>query len=443
MIAQCWCGNADLLPFSPQYLRCPACETLVTARMPAPEFTAVKDDERDFYGRKYWFSHQEQDLGFTNITLRARADLPERCLHWLRVLLKYKLPPGNALELGCAHGGFVALMRWAGFQATGLELSPWVVDFARRAFDIPMLLGPIEDQQIAPGSLDVIALMDVLEHLPDPAGTMRRCLELLTPEGILLIQTPCYAEGATYDEMVAQSAPFLEQLKHEQHLYLFSRRSIRELFRRLGAEQIAFEPAIFERYDMFLATSRAPLSTTAPEEIERRLSASSGGRMAQALLDLDGQLHYLQKKYEILEADHRDRISIIQRLNAQFAAVEKDRAVRLEVINKLNAQFAAVEKDRAVRLEVINKLNAQFAAVEKDRATRLEMINQLNARLAAVEKDRAARLGVINQLNNQVVQLNNQVTALTEVQEQLLNQVFIKVLRRLKIVKTAGKHGAN
>jgi 2-polyprenyl-3-methyl-5-hydroxy-6-metoxy-1,4-benzoquinol methylase len=30
-----------------------------------------------------------------------------------------------------------------------------------------MLVGPVEDQKIPSGSLDVIALMDVLEHLPE------------------------------------------------------------------------------------------------------------------------------------------------------------------------------------------------------------------------------------------------------------------------------------
>lgn len=71
-------------------------------------------------------------------------------------------------------------------------MSAWVVEFARRRFNVPMLFGPVEGQQIAPGSLDLIALMDVLEHLPDPAGTMLHCLSLLRPDGVLMIQTPRY-----------------------------------------------------------------------------------------------------------------------------------------------------------------------------------------------------------------------------------------------------------
>lgn len=355
--ARCWCGNVDLVPFSAQYLRCPACETLITAEMPAPEFTSVNDDERDFYGREYWFAHQEQDLGQANIVRRARSDLPERALHWLRALLKYKQPPGKALELGSAHGGFVALMRLAGFDASGLELSPWVVDFARKTFEVPMLLGPIEDQQIEPGSLDAIALMDVLEHLPDPLGTMRRCLDLLKPDGVLLIQTPRYAEGKTYDEMRAESDRFVEQLKHEQHLYLFSQTAVRELFDRLGARHLAFEPAIFAHYDMFLVASREPFTLSLPQAIEQHLGATPSGRIAQALLDMDEQRASLGRRGAELE--HA----------AQAAGVAQSRVAALEAdVEYLKRQLIAAEADRAARLQVIQSQGARIGQLEADRA---------------------------------------------------------------------------
>ncbi len=323
MKPNCWCGNGDLAPFSSDYLRCLACETLVAAEMPGPEISRVVDDQRAFYGHEYWLSHQEEDLGYPTIVTRARTDLPERCLHWLSTLLKYKLPPARILELGSAHGGFVALLRQAGFDAIGLELSPWVVAFARRTFDVPVLLGPIEDQPIEAGSLDGIALMDVLEHLPDPVATMRHCLGLLKPDGILVVQTPCYPEGKTYEEMMAQGDRFLEQMsKPKGHLYLFSRSSIREFFRRLGAEHLAFEPAIFGHYDMFLVVSRAPLVPYPSEEIERTLSETSRGRVILALLDLRAEVHrWLEENRGLWE-----RVNGLQEI---IAAIQQTRAYRL------------------------------------------------------------------------------------------------------------------
>jgi len=163
--SHCWCGSSKLVAFDGDYFRCAACETLVLRRMPGGDVTKVGADEAGLYGKEYWFDHQEHDVGFPNITQRSRADLPERCVHWLRAVLKYKLPPARTLELGAAHGGFVALLRRAGFNATGLELSPWIADFARRTFAVPMLQGPVERQPLEPGGLDLVMMMDVIEHL--------------------------------------------------------------------------------------------------------------------------------------------------------------------------------------------------------------------------------------------------------------------------------------
>ena len=344
----CWCGNRNLLPFSPDYLRCPVCETLISNQMPDPDFVTVKDDEQDFYGRQYWLSHQEQDLGYTNIFSRARADLPERDLYWLRTLLKYRRPPARSLELGCAHGGFVALMHWAGFEATGLELSAWVVDFARQTFGVPILHGSLEEQALTPGSLDVIAFMDVLEHLFDPVATMRLCLELLTPGGFLLIQTPRYREGKSYQAMLAENDPFLEQFKADEHLYLFSQTAVRRLFEQLDAPYLQFEPAIFAHYDMFMLVSRSPINPVVVEDdqTEATLGQPPTARLVQALLDLQAQ-------FRQSEADRQARLEVIQTLDKALQTTETDRQARLQDIAQLQAALSATEADRQARLQDI------------------------------------------------------------------------------------------
>src|SRR3954468_21962046 len=156
----CWCGQSDLLPFSADYRRCASCETLVG--------NVAADGE--FYNWEYFHGGQTS-RGVPAIETRARADLFDRCVYWLNDLARYKLPPARVLELGSAHGGFVALLRQAGFDATGLDLSPAIVETARKTLGVPILLGPVEDQDIAPKSLDVIALMDVIEHMPNPVST--------------------------------------------------------------------------------------------------------------------------------------------------------------------------------------------------------------------------------------------------------------------------------
>ncbi len=308
----CWCGNLDLEPFSDEYLLCSRCNTIVLKSLVDKDIFTVKKNEDGLYGKSYWFEHQEKDLGYNNIITRARTDIPERVLYWLEVFLKYKIPPANTLELGCSHGGFVAILQLAGFQASGLELSPWVVDFARKVFHVPMLLGPIEKQDIPAASLDAILLMDVLEHIPGPSAVMSNCLKLLKPDGILLIQTPRYQEGKAYQKMLNEADPFLKLLKAPEHIYLFSQSSITKLFQEIGARYSTFEPAFFNEYDMFLVVSRSPLKSNTQEQINQALMNTPGGRIALALLDKNSECRSLSLRLKESEIDRANRLTSIK-----------------------------------------------------------------------------------------------------------------------------------
>jgi SAM-dependent methyltransferase len=306
----CWCGNDRLENFSPGYFKCPRCETLVSARMPPGDVTSVDAGEAGLYGKEYWFSYQEKDVGYPNIVARARTDLPERCVHWLRTLLTYKPPPARTLELGAAHGGFVALLGLAGYESGGLELSPWIAQFARNTFRVPMMQGPVERQLIEPATLDALILMDVAEHLPDPLATLSHCLRLLTRDGVMLVQTPAVPEGKSFEQMQADADPFLHQLKPDEHLYLFSRRAARELLERIGCRDVRFEPAIFAQYDQFLIASAGTLTQHTPAEVRAALEATPGGRLAGALLDAAEQRDYFA-------GECAARLKVIEALDAE------------------------------------------------------------------------------------------------------------------------------
>jgi glycosyltransferase involved in cell wall biosynthesis/SAM-dependent methyltransferase len=409
----CWCGNRDLTPFSRDYLRCAECETLVYADMPDAGSLIVRDDERDFYGRTY-YERMTRECGFPPLAERARLDLPERCLYWLRALLRYRLPPARALELGCAHGGFVAMMRWAGYEATGLEVSSAVVDLARGAFDVPMLLGTVESQPIAPAGLDIVALMDVIEHLPDPRGTIEHCLKLLRPDGILIVQTPRYREGRSLEEMQAEHDRFLTHL-HPDHLFLFSNRALTRLFAEAGAPHVAFEPAIFDFYDTFLVAGRQPLHTFDEAAIAAALTATPGRRQTLAMLDLDTQLRDVAARYRESEADRAARLESMHRLEARIREIEADRKAehaafgaeresarqraeellgeRRSLLRQCDAERGLREQSASVveqQARQLADLDRRLLESEADRVARLESMNRLEARILEIEADRKA-----------------------------------------------------
>ena len=436
-VSRCWCGNESLEVFSDDYFRCARCETLVAARMPDPKNLLAGQDEQGFYGRSYFESYQSEKLGLPPITERARQDLAERCVHWLRALLKYKLPPAKILELGSAHGGFVALLRWAGYHATGLELSQWVVDFARKTFGVPMLQGPIEEQSAQPQSLDAIALMDVLEHLPDPANTLQHCVRLLKTDGILLIQTPSYREGMSLEQMVAAGDEFVKMLLPDQHLYLFSKRSVAELLRRVGAEHVQFETAIFPAYDMFLAGTMAPASVIPEEKIQVALSVSRDGRLVRALLDLRSSFEGLAARNAEAEADRANRLRVINEQGQRLA--ELDDAIRglSGQLEGQQARLAESDADRIAGRAGNESLQERLAKSEADRMARRADIETLRERLAESDADRIARRADIESLQQLLAESDADRIArradLESLQERLAESDADRMARRAAV----------
>jgi 2-polyprenyl-3-methyl-5-hydroxy-6-metoxy-1,4-benzoquinol methylase len=364
-------------------MMCVACGTLVSQASLGPEQVGVggDDDGRgDFYGREYWFSHQREDLGLPDIEDRARLDLPERCLYWLRTLLAYKLPPSRTLELGSSHGAFVSLLRYAGFDAMGLEVSRWVVDYAQRTFRIPVLPGPIEQQQLPEQSFDAIILNDVLEHLPDPRRTVRESVSLLKPDGVLLVQTPCYPDRRTYEDLLREEHVFLKMLLENEHIYLFSERSLRHLFASLGCHTLTFKPALFP-YDMYVIAGRRALVASSQDEIAAALSTTPNARMVLALLDLDDQYRDLKERSAGLAADRESRIQALLDHQVQLADQQK-------TVASMTCKLEEVSADSEARLQVILKQQGTIAEQQG-------VVGDVTRKLEGVSADSEARLQVI------------------------------------------------
>jgi 2-polyprenyl-3-methyl-5-hydroxy-6-metoxy-1,4-benzoquinol methylase len=357
-LKSCWCGNRDLVVFSPDYLRCNHCNTLVTNYDVDPAISEVKvretGEEEGFYNREYWFSHQNQDLAAYDLPNRARRDLPERDTYWVGCLLKQRLPPQRVLEIGCAHGGFVAIMRWAGFDATGMELSPWIVEWVQQTFDVPAIAGLVEEQTFAPGSFDVIVLMDVLEHLINPVATMRSCVELLAPDGLLMIQTPDYNPAKSYEEMIAQNDIFQKMFVPNEHTFLFTQQSIQQMLGSVGLSYFRFMTPMAS-HDMLLFAAKSEYTEYSAEQISSMLLQTPSGRMVQALLDKDSQFRNLVAH---LEAKNQAALQTKQNLQQQLAAREKE----------VRDLYAWIENKNRVVDEAITSLQNHLAIKEKELA---------------------------------------------------------------------------
>ncbi len=137
------------------------------------------------------------------------------------------------LDLGCATGIFAGAAQAAGWQAHGLEPSAWAIRQARQRFPaVAFSQGKIEDAVFSPGSFDVITLWDVLEHVPEPALTLKKIHPWLAEDGWLLINVPDIA-----------SLPARLMGKHwvlmlREHLWYFSPATLEKLLEQCGYQMI-------------------------------------------------------------------------------------------------------------------------------------------------------------------------------------------------------------
>ncbi len=94
------------------------------------------------------------------------------------------------LDVGCGDGLLFERLAPYG-RVEGIELDPLTV-----AADSPwrerIHFGPFDASFQPPRRYDLILMLDVLEHLPDPAAALRHARGLLKPRGIVLTTVPAF-----------------------------------------------------------------------------------------------------------------------------------------------------------------------------------------------------------------------------------------------------------
>jgi methionine biosynthesis protein MetW len=98
---------------------------------------------------------------------------------------------GRVLDVGCASGGLLALLRTRAGHLAGLELSASAATAAAQVAD-HVVQGALEDPDLpfAAASFDLVVLADVLEHLADPAAGLARAVGWCRPGGAILVSVP-------------------------------------------------------------------------------------------------------------------------------------------------------------------------------------------------------------------------------------------------------------
>ena len=145
------------------------------------------------------------------------------------LLLKLKhlpiLPPGRLLDIGCARGEFLYVMRALSWEVQGVEFSPRAVN----PFGLEIFTGQLSETGWAKNSFDLVTMWAVLEHIAEPLPLLREIRRVLKPSGKLKILVT---------NMRSLPGRLMRIDDIPRHLILFSPSSLKHMLRLAGFKNI-------------------------------------------------------------------------------------------------------------------------------------------------------------------------------------------------------------
>jgi 2-polyprenyl-3-methyl-5-hydroxy-6-metoxy-1,4-benzoquinol methylase len=201
--------------------RCPGCELRLFD--PQPDDATLADIYKQEYYNA-WGLHRDE-----SITRDLKLATFNRLLRPVRARF-----PGSPrlLDCGAATGYLMEKAQEMGMNPYGVELSEFGAEQISRRFGPDRVFcGPFDQAAfdgIDHNFFDIVTMIDFIEHVRDPMGTLAKAFDLLKPQGQLVILTP---DGGSLSRRV-MGARWLHY--KVEHLFYFGSRSLTKALQHVG-----------------------------------------------------------------------------------------------------------------------------------------------------------------------------------------------------------------
>jgi methionine biosynthesis protein MetW len=158
-------------------------------------------------------------------------------------LLALVRPPGRVLDVGCSSGYLAHQLVERGCSVVGIELDARAAAAARAVCE-DVLVGDVERMELPfpDASFDTVMCGDLIEHLRDPKGFLKRIRPLLRPGGRVVLTTPNVANWAVRLNLLFGRWQYTDRgILDRTHAHLFTRRTLVNTFHETGFEIVDFD----------------------------------------------------------------------------------------------------------------------------------------------------------------------------------------------------------
>ncbi len=142
---------------------------------------------------------------------------------------KYSPHGRKMLDVGSGAGYFMAVARENGWCVQGVEPASFVADYARSQLSLDVFPGTLLEANYPSGSFDLVALWDVLEHMPDPRRDLAEVHRVLNRSGIVILETQNI--GSWLPKILGYRWP---HFGHHLHLFHFTPETITKVLHNAG-----------------------------------------------------------------------------------------------------------------------------------------------------------------------------------------------------------------
>ena len=160
-----------------QHVKCPACD-----------FIYVNPSASDQY-RDHFFKDVYQS--WTEVLLTPEQELIDtnKYEYGLEFIEAMSPSKGNLVDIGAGSGLFLKVAQEHGWDVSGVEFNNKGVENIRK-LGIEVFDRPLEDEIYQPGTVDVVAIWEVLEHINAPNEFLKQIHTILKPGGLLFNCVP-------------------------------------------------------------------------------------------------------------------------------------------------------------------------------------------------------------------------------------------------------------
>src|SRR5256886_14369618 len=139
---------------------------------------------------------------------------------------------GRYRDVGGGPGASLGVAQALGWRVAGIEMDTAAAEKARR-FTEEIYVGDVRSAPFGRASFDVVTAFHVLEHVPDPVAVVRRMLEWLAAEGLVIIEVP--NAGGLGARLFGRAWSGLELPRHLSH---FTPETLERTVRKAGGRVV-------------------------------------------------------------------------------------------------------------------------------------------------------------------------------------------------------------